>query len=76
MPSVPASAMEVPADAGVQVTPRALMPAAVNHSNRVKFTCLGCGLNVWGKPSVRVACIGCELELMAMETTRETAALA
>ena len=26
---------------------------------RVKFSCPGCGLNVWGKPDARVACVDC-----------------
>lgn len=30
-----------------------------NRSNRIKYTCLGCKVNVWGKPKLRIACADC-----------------
>lgn len=65
VPGLPAAALEVAAQSGVQV--RSDVPSSVsnrsNRSNRVRYTCAGCGLNMWGKPSVRVACVSCSLEL-------------
>ena len=30
------------------------------QKNKVKYTCPGCGANVWGKPSLAVGCLECE----------------
>lgn len=38
-------------------------PKAGNRSNRNKYTCPGCELNVWGKPGLRVVCGDCEMPL-------------
>ena len=35
--------------------------------NKIKYTCPGCKLNVWGKPELHVACLACELELAAVQ---------
>jgi hypothetical protein len=32
-------------------------------ASKTKFTCSGCGLNVWGKPDVKVICSECDVEL-------------
>jgi hypothetical protein len=40
---------------GDMVTPEGRKPT----ESKLKYTCPVCGLNVWGKPHVRVACIGC-----------------
>lgn len=34
------------------------------RSTRTKYTCPGCGLNIWAKPDIRVACLECEDELL------------
>jgi hypothetical protein len=34
-----------------------------NRSNRSKYTCPICGINVWGKPALRVACVTCAVPL-------------
>lgn len=39
-------------------------PGGQNKSLRQKYTCPGCGLNVWGKPDLRVGCVTCTQELM------------
>lgn len=36
-----------------------------NRSNRLKYTCSGCGLNVWGKPQLRIKCVDCDQLLQA-----------
>lgn len=36
-----------------------------NRSNRSKYTCPGCALNVWGKPGLRVMCVDCSKPLVA-----------
>ncbi|WP_432263165.1 SprT-like domain-containing protein [Cupriavidus sp. TMH.W2] len=33
---------------------------SVDRSNRVKYTCGGCGTNLWAKPSVNVVCGDCQ----------------
>lgn len=51
-------------------SPAALQPYLVenqktgNRSNRNKYTCPGCALNVWGKPGLRVICGDCERMLL------------
>lgn len=36
-----------------------------NRSNREKYTCPGCSLNVWGKPGLRLSCMNCDLPIQA-----------
>lgn len=38
-----------------------------NRSNRSKYTCPGCALNVWGKPGLRVICGECDKPLKSTE---------
>ncbi|MBS4040104.1 MAG: SprT-like domain-containing protein [Flavobacteriales bacterium] len=38
-----------------------------NNKNKVKYTCSGCGLNMWGKPGLEVYCKPCEKPLEAPE---------
>jgi predicted SprT family Zn-dependent metalloprotease/ribosomal protein S27E len=66
LPELGAHAFEVAAANGVAVVPKLPGPR-VDRSNRVKYTCPGCGLNVWGKPSIRVGCMDCALELAAAD---------
>lgn len=35
-----------------------------NRSNRCKYTCPTCKINVWGKPKLRVACVDCAVLLI------------
>lgn len=66
---VPDKALEVAAESGVALaTPTATLTTA-NRSNRVKFTCPSCSVNVWGKPSVRVSCVPCNVELIGESDT-------
>lgn len=61
---IPQEAYAVPASEGVQLMPKTpTLPAAKDRSNRVKYTCNGCGLNAWGKPDIRLGCIACSIEL-------------
>ncbi|RMX08164.1 sprT domain-containing protein [Corticibacter populi] len=41
--------------------PQPAPPAAANRSNRVKYSCSGCGVNVWGKPGLNVVCGDCKV---------------
>jgi predicted SprT family Zn-dependent metalloprotease len=34
-------------------------------ASKTKYTCPGCGLNVWAKPAARLVCVECEQELRA-----------
>lgn len=36
------------------------------NRNKVKYSC-ECGLNLWGKPGLRVACIDCESAFAEVE---------
>lgn len=38
-------------------------PKKTDASNRVKYTCGTCKLNVWGKPSLRISCMDCDRPL-------------
>jgi predicted SprT family Zn-dependent metalloprotease len=61
---MPEEAYAVPAREGVQLIPKAPTHAlAKDRSNRVKYTCGGCGLNAWGKPDIRLGCMTCCIEL-------------
>ena len=33
--------------------------------SRLKYSCIGCGLNAWAKPNISIYCGTCELELLA-----------
>ena len=66
LPELGAQAFEVAAAAGVAVVPK-LPPNSTDRSNRVKYTCAGCGLNVWGKPDIRVGCLSCAVELSPVQ---------
>ena len=57
---VSAAALKVPAQHGVAITPKLPAALAANRRNRVKYSCSGCNLNVWGRPGLRVACVACD----------------
>lgn len=40
-------------------------PAKKKARNKVKYSCDGCGCNVWGKPEIRITCDGCGLAFSA-----------
>lgn len=40
-------------------------PEKPRSKDRIKFSCRGCGLNAWAKPTARLACIECETEMTA-----------
>lgn len=58
-------AFTVPSTEGVQLQPKLVAARSLDRSNRVKYNCPKCGLNVWGKPAIRVACLTCTIELEA-----------
>lgn len=60
---VPPEAFEVPKDEGVATVPKVPAERSADRSNRVKYTCPSCSLNVWGKPAIRVGCMECSVEL-------------
>lgn len=39
-------------------------PKIGNRSNRSKYTCPSCALNVWGKPGLKVGCVDCGVVLL------------
>ena len=48
------------ANAAADATPAAGAVAVANRSNRVKYTCGGCGkFSVWGKPALKIICGEC-----------------
>lgn len=34
-----------------------------NRSNRIKYSCPSCSMNVWGKPELNIVCGGCQVRL-------------
>ncbi len=64
IPGLCTQAFEVAATTGVEVVHT--QGAQANRSNREKYNCVGCGLNVWGKPGIRVSCMDCGIELEAV----------
>ena len=34
---------------------------------KMKYTCVSCGINIWGKPGLRLRCEDCDLSLLAVE---------
>lgn len=34
---------------------------------KMKYTCVGCNINVWGKPGLRLRCEDCDMTLLAVE---------
>lgn len=70
---VPNLAYVVPAAEGVAIIPKTpTLAAARDRSNRIKYTCTGCGLNAWGKPAIRLGCLNCNIELTAADSDPET----
>ena len=35
------------------------------RKNKIKYTCAACGLNVWGKPELRIGCLDCATPFLA-----------
>jgi len=40
-------------------------PEPKKRGVKTKYTCAKCGLNMWGKPESRIACLDCNREMMA-----------
>lgn len=57
------SKLKRPLSLGVVVNPA---PAAKNASNRVKYICTLCEVNVWGKPHLNLVCGDCEWPFRAV----------
>jgi hypothetical protein len=60
--ALPAAALVAPA-ANAQIASIIVAPRAGNRSNRSKYSCPACSLNVWGKPGLRIACVDCSVVL-------------
>lgn len=41
----------------------ATQPGEPDPKRKLKYTCPGCGINVWGKPALAIACVSCDTEL-------------
>lgn len=44
-----------------------------DRSNRLKYSCPACRLNVWGKPGLKVICEECEERLVVLESIADSA---
>ncbi|BGE57664.1 MULTISPECIES: SprT-like domain-containing protein [Pseudomonas aeruginosa group] len=44
-----------------------------DRSNRLKYSCPGCRLNMWGKPGLKVICEECEERLVVLELCADSA---
>jgi hypothetical protein len=55
---LPATALVAPAT-NIQIASIIEKPRTGNRSNRSKYSCPSCSLNVWGKPGLRIACMDC-----------------
>lgn len=71
-PVAAAAAAELPAAAlrplaestsAAPAAPLVDRPRHVDRSNRVKYQCPGCRLNVWGKPGLSLRCNGCAVDV-------------
>ena len=68
-----ARAQDIAAQTGVQVVPKLPASRSLDRSNRVKYSCPSCELNLWGKPGIRVACVLCGVEFEANAMPAEDA---
>lgn len=65
--NLPAAALVAPVTASTSA--EVVEAPTRNRSNRVKYSCLGCGVSCWGKPGLRLGCLECGQELrIATET--------
>lgn len=46
-----------------------LKPKRTDASNRLKYTCATCQMNVWGKPGLRISCMDCDRPLRSNRPT-------
>lgn len=65
------SRLNLPAEALVApVTPSTSAEAVAatyqNRSNRVKYSCPGCGASCWGKPGLRLGCMDCNCKFASV----------
>lgn len=44
-------------------------PKKTDASNRVKYNCSSCRMNVWGKPDLRISCMDCDRPLRSIRPT-------
>ena len=42
-------------------------PAPKPRKNKVKYSCPSCGINVWGKPLLRIGCLACNVPFQAIQ---------
>lgn len=59
--NLPAEALVAPMVTGVSDDVTA--QPGQNRSNRVKYSCPGCGVSCWGKPGLRLGCMDCQLAM-------------
>ena len=58
---VAAGAFSMPSGSGSIGTHAVVVPAeGGNKSNRVKYHCVSCETNLWGKPGLKIGCLDCE----------------
>lgn len=70
------AAFDALANRGVRIiwesTPRT-EAAKKKVASKTKFTCMNCRQNAWGKPTIKIACVPCDLPMVAEEDESETA---
>ena len=71
LPGLAPQAFEVAAQTGVEVVTKLPANHGLDRSNRVKYSCPSCRLNIWGKPGIRVACVSCDIEFEAVSRLSE-----
>lgn len=59
---LPASALEAPS--ATLIATFIEKTKTGNRSNRSKYSCPSCTLNVWGKPGLKIGCVTCDVVLM------------
>ena len=69
-PAAAGSDVSASARAGADPLAQATQEPDPDPKRKLKYTCPGCGINVWGKPALAIACVPCDaaLELNAGKT--------
>jgi len=49
----------------IEETGEVILAGSSNKSNRVKYTCPNCELNIWAKPEINVLCGDCRASFIA-----------
>lgn len=39
------------------------VPGPAQNNSKTKYSCVGCGINVWGKPNLQIMCMSCNIQI-------------